>query len=97
MSHRDNFGLTHPEIFVRNAVEYGKVVSLELVVKDKLVRNDADLVAQLAPSHGQRMNVQRARLGLSTRNPELVHKGLLLLWCDLRVAEEDYSAFRSAC
>ena len=59
--------LTHPERLVRDTVEDRQVVALELVVEYELVRDDTDLIAELAPAHCEGVDVQAVRFGLPTK------------------------------
>lgn len=57
---------TCPEKLARDAVENGKVVTLEFVIKNKLVRDDTNFVSQFTPAEGQGVDMKSGRFGLPT-------------------------------
>lgn len=73
------------------------VESLELVVKDKLVRDDTDLIPELTPGQSQRVDVKRAVCGLAACLAEFLDEDLLFLGGDLGVSEEDNAPLRASC
>lgn len=69
---------------------------LKLAIKDKLVRDDRDLVSVLATLERERMDMQAAVGGLATEFTELVDEGDLLFGGDDGVTEEDDAALGAA-
>jgi hypothetical protein len=89
-------GRTYPEPFPANTVVVCVVEPLELVVKDKLVRDDTDLIPELTPGQGQRVDVQRAVCGLAACLAEFLDEDFLFLGCDLGVSEENDAPLRAS-
>ena len=69
---------------------------LKLAIKDKLVRDDRDLVSILATLERERMDMQAAVGGFATEFTELVDEGDLFFRGDDGVTEEDDAALGAA-
>jgi hypothetical protein len=69
---------------------------LKLAIKDKLVRDDRDLVPILSTLERKRMDVQTAVGGFATEFTELVDEGDLFFRGDDGVSKEDDAALGAA-
>jgi hypothetical protein len=68
---------------------------LELAIKDKLVRDDRNLVSIFSTLERKRMDMQAAVGGFATEFPELVDQGDLFFRGDDGVTEENDASLRA--